>query len=72
MFVVISLECKLRDNCPAGVDGPANSTDPDQTALRTASLGTVGFYEEITKIILQLSSNMIKYTLYLFFCCNQS
>ena len=56
MFVVISLECRLRDNCPAGVD--------DQTALRTASLGAVGFYEEITKIILQLSSNMIKYTLY--------
>ena len=72
MFVVISLECRLRDNCPAGVDEPANSADPDQTALRTASLGAVGFYEEITKIILQLSSNMIKYTLYLFFCkyCN--
>ena len=67
MFVVISLECRLRDNCPAGVDEPANSADPpgpDQTALRTASLGAVGFYEEITKIILQLSSNMIKYTLY--------
>ena len=72
MFVVISLECRLRDNCPAGVDEPANSADHDRTALRTASLGAVGFYEEITKIILQLSSNMIKYTLYLFFCkyCN--
>ena len=29
---------------------PANSADPDQTALRTASLGAVGFYEEVTKI----------------------
>ena len=43
MFVVISLECRLRDNCPAGVDEPANSADPDQTALRTASLGAVCF-----------------------------
>ena len=60
MLVVISLECRLRDNCPAGVDEPANSADPDQTALRTASLGAEGFYEEITKIILQLSSNIIQ------------
>ena len=41
MFVVISLECKLRDNCPAGVDEPANRADPDQTAHRTAPLGAV-------------------------------
>ena len=41
MFVLISLECKLRDNCPAGVDEPANSADPDQTAHRTAPLGAV-------------------------------
>ena len=41
MFVVISLECKLRDNCPAGVDEPANSADPDQAAHRTAPLGAV-------------------------------
>ena len=41
MFVVISLECRLRDNCPAGVDEPANSADPDQTAHRTAPLGAV-------------------------------
>ena len=41
MFVVISLECRLRDNCPAGVDEPANSAVPDQTAHRTALLGAV-------------------------------
>ena len=27
-----------------------------------------GFYEDLTKIIFQLSSNIIKYTPYLFFC----
>ena len=41
MFVVISLECRLRDNCPAGVDELANSADPDQTAHRTAPLRAV-------------------------------
>ena len=41
MFVVISLECRLRDNCPAGVDEPANSADPDQTTHKTAPLGAV-------------------------------
>ena len=38
MFVVICLECRLRDNCPAGVDEPANSADHYQTAHRTAPL----------------------------------
>ena len=36
MFVVFT-----RDNCPAGVDEPTNSPDPNQTAYRTASLGAV-------------------------------
>ena len=31
------------------------------------STHNIGFYEEISKIISQLSSNIIKYTLYLFF-----
>ena len=32
------------------------------------STHNVGFYEEMEKIISQLSSNIVKYTLYLFFC----
>ena len=32
------------------------------------STHNIGFYEDLTKIILQLSSNFIKYTPYLFFC----
>ena len=28
----------------------------------------IGFYEDLTKIIFQLSSNIIKYAPYLFFC----
>ena len=28
----------------------------------------IGFYEDLTKIIFQLSSNFIKYAPYLFFC----
>ena len=32
------------------------------------STHNIGFYEEMAKNIFQLSSNIIKYTLYLFFC----
>ena len=32
------------------------------------STHNIGFYEDFTKIILQLSSNIIKYAPYLFFC----
>ena len=32
------------------------------------STHNIGFREEMTKIIVQLSSNIIKYALYLFFC----
>ena len=32
------------------------------------STHNVGFYEEMTKIIFQLSSNIIEYAPYLFFC----
>ena len=31
------------------------------------STHNIGFYEDLTKIIFQLSSNIIKYALYLFF-----
>ena len=32
------------------------------------STHNIGFYEDLTKIIFELSSNIIKYTPY-FFCC---
>ena len=32
------------------------------------STHNIGFYEDLKKIIFQLSSNIIKYALYLFFC----
>ena len=32
------------------------------------SINNIGFYEDLTKIILELSSNIIKYAPY-FFCC---
>ena len=32
------------------------------------STHSIGFYEDLTKIIFELSSNIIKYTPY-FFCC---
>ena len=33
------------------------------------STHNIGFYEDLTKIIFELSSNIIKYAPY-FFCCN--
>ena len=35
------------------------------------STNNIGFYEDLTKIIFQLSSNIIKYAPYLFFCLNE-
>ena len=32
------------------------------------STHNIGFYEDLTKMIFQLSSNIIKYATYLFFC----
>ena len=34
------------------------------------STHNIGFYEDLTKIILELSSNIIKYAPY-FFCCHE-
>ena len=36
------------------------------------STHNIGFYEEISKIITQVSPNIIKYTPYLFFCNSRS
>ena len=36
------------------------------------STHNIGFYEDLTKIIFQLSSNIINYKPYLFSCSNQN